>query len=99
MRSRSPSMASAGNLFGTTRTHQPGELPGASGGRYDSTSGGVIDSFPGQNGQFGLNAGLPVRSSPTLKSVGRLLRSVAITTHSLVTGSFRSWGIFAFSLL
>src|SRR5205085_2874561 len=93
VRSRSPSMPSAGNLFGTTRTHQPEALGAAPFGLYESTSGGVISSLPGQNGQLGLKTGFPCRSSPGLKSLGLRLRSEAIITHSLVTGSLRSCGI------
>ncbi len=51
LRSRFPSMRSAGNLFGTTRTSQPrwfGPLPLW---RTAMISGGVLLSFPSQNGQ------------------------------------------------
>jgi len=43
--------ASAGYLFGTTRTVQPGESGVPPSGRRASTSGGVSASFPPQNGQ------------------------------------------------
>src|SRR6185295_18651481 len=88
-RSSVPSTCSAGNMFGTTRTSHPGAFGDPPFWRYDRTSGGVIPSRPGQNGQC---------SRPTVadrsrrKSFGRFCRSVEIITHRPVTGSFRSSG-------
>src|SRR5215471_20960508 len=81
-------MPNTGNLFGTTRTRQPGssrppEL------RYESTSGGVLCSLPASNGQVvAVGGGTGWR----IKSVGRLARSVAIITHRPVIGSLRNSG-------
>src|SRR5580765_1924611 len=89
-RSSVPSTLSAGNLFGTTRTSQPGPFAPPPFGRYASTSGGVMSSRPGQNGQC---------SRPTIvgrsnrKSFGRFCRSVEMITQRPVMGSFRSSGI------
>src|SRR5882757_7354509 len=87
-----PSMPSAGNLLGTTRTVQPGPsftgvLPFAF-GRYARISGGVLFSLPEQNGQ---NPPLILTASRA-KSVGRLARSVEIMTHRPTIGSFLSSG-------
>src|SRR5208283_5877195 len=87
-RFRLPSMPSAGNLFETTRTVQPSELLEAPFGRYARTSGGVLLSLPGQNGQkppF-------IFTGSRLKSVGRLARSVDMMTHRPTIGSLRSSG-------
>src|SRR5438067_1692156 len=89
-RSSVPSTCSAGNLFGTTRTSHPGAFGAAPFWRYDSTSGGVSDSWPGQNGQC---------SRPTIaarskrKSFGRFSRCVEMITQRPVTGSLRNSGI------
>src|SRR3954451_11313811 len=93
-RSRLPSIISAGNLFGTTRTRHPGESFGAVGppaaeGRYPRISGGVFDSFPGQNGQ---NPPLILNDSRE-KSEGRRARSVEMITQRPVMGSLRRSGI------
>src|SRR5271157_2295749 len=87
-RFRLPSMPSAGNLLGTTRTVQPPELLEAPFGRYARTSEGVLLSLPGQNGQkppF-------IFTGSRLKSVGRLARSVEIMTHRPMIGSLRNSG-------
>src|SRR5208337_2560755 len=87
-RLRLPSMPSAGNLLGTTRTVQPSELLEAPFGRYARTSEGVLLSLPGQNGQkppF-------IFTGSRLKSVGRLERSVEMMTHRPTMGSLRSSG-------
>src|SRR5262249_26074588 len=89
-RSSDPSTCSAGNLFGTTRTSQPGEFGAPPFCRYDSTSGGVSDSWPGQNGHCSRPRTM-VRS--TRKSLGRFWRSVEMITQRPVTGSLRSSGI------
>src|SRR5208337_2488027 len=81
-------MPSAGNLLGTTRTVQPDVSRAAPLGRYASTSGGVLLSLPGQNGQ---NPPLFFTGS-RLKSVGRLERSVEMMTHRPTIGSLRSSG-------
>src|SRR3954463_1265791 len=93
-RSRLPSIISAGNLFGTTRTRHPGESFGAAGppaaeGRYPRISGGVFDSLPGQNGQ---NPPLILNDSRE-KSEGRRARSVEMITQRPVMGSLRRSGI------
>src|SRR4051812_33665459 len=93
-RSRLPSIISAGNLFGTTRTRHPGESFGAAGppaaeGRYPRISGGVFDSLPGQNGQ---NPPLILNDSRE-KSEGRRERSVEMMTQRPVMGSLRRSGI------
>ena len=46
--SSSPSIRSAGNLFGTTRTSQPGRFGGLPSGRSAQTSSGVRASCPAQ---------------------------------------------------
>src|SRR5271167_1126375 len=87
-RFRLPSIPSAGNLFGTTRTVQPSVSLEALLGRYARTSWGVLLSLPGQNGQkppF-------IFTGSRLKSVGRLARSVEIMTHRPTIGSFRNSG-------
>src|SRR3954469_7158411 len=93
-RSRLPSIISAGNLLGTTRTRHPGESFGAAGppaaeGRYPRISGGVFDSLPGQNGQ---NPPLILNDSRE-KSEGRRERSVEMMTQRPVMGSLRRSGI------
>src|SRR3989304_2647379 len=89
---RSPSTARAGNLLGTTRTHQPGPLRELPGLRKASTSGGVICSLPGQKGQLSLSP-WATGVCAAAKSLGLFARSVAMTTHSRVIGSLRNWGI------
>src|SRR3954470_8940197 len=93
-RSRLPSIISAGNLFGTTRTRHPGESFGAAGppaavGRYPKISGGVFDSLPGQNGQ---KPPLILNDSRE-KSEGRRARSGEMITQRPVMGSLRRSGI------
>src|SRR3954469_8947524 len=92
-RSRLPSIISAGNLLGTTRTRHPGESFGAAGppaaeGRYPRISGGVFDSLPGQNGQ---NPPLILNDSRE-KSEGRRERSVEMMTQPPAIGSLRRSG-------
>src|ERR1043166_6638233 len=89
-RSSWPSTRSAGNLFGTTRRSQPGAFGPLPFCRYARTSGGVIDSCPGQNGQ----CSRPMTSARcSTKSFGRFCRSVETTTQRPVIGSFLSSGI------
>src|SRR5215470_17435594 len=89
-RSSVPSTRSAGNRFGTTRRSQPGPFGPLPFCRYASTSGGVIDSCPGQNGQ----CSRPMTEPRCMtKSLGRFCRSVEITTQRPVMGSFLSSGI------
>src|SRR5262245_53893768 len=81
-------MRSAGNLFGTTRSDQPGSSRPVSGGRTATISGGVLSSLPGQN-----THGPPrVRTGSVLKSDGRRARSVEMITQRPTTGSLRSSG-------
>src|SRR6188474_3191564 len=89
-RSSSPSTCSAGNLFGTTRTSQPGPLAAPPLRRYDSTSRGVYSSWPSQKGHT-----MPSMGSrcSTRKASGRLRRSVEMITQRPVMGSLRSSGI------
>src|SRR5271166_6863532 len=87
-RFRLPSMPSAGNLLGTTRTVQPCASRPAPLGRYARTSGGVLPSLPGQNGQ---KPPFILTDSRT-KSVGRLERSVDMMTHRPTMGSLRNSG-------
>ena len=71
---------SAANLLPITRTcHAP--LPSAG---MRSTSGGVLFSFPGQNGQFSTCCGAVLGTRRETSSSGRLARSVAMMTHSFV---------------
>jgi len=70
----------AANLLGTTRTSQL-PLPGAA---TRNTSGGVDFSLPGQKGHLGSKLGRLRGARSTTMSLGRLARSVAIMTHSLV---------------
>src|SRR5881296_561859 len=88
--SSSPSIRSAGNLFGTTRTSHPGLFGALAAGRSAHTSSGVLDSWPAQNTQG------PRRRSGgfEMKSDGRRDRSVEMMTHRPTTGSRRSSGIF-----
>src|SRR6266850_171390 len=89
-RSSVPSTCSAGNLLGTTRRSHPGAFAPLPFCRYDSTSGGVIDSRPGQNGQ----CSRPSEAARSRrKSLGRFCRSVEIITHRPVIGSLRNSGI------
>src|SRR5215831_19958528 len=87
-RSRSPSIWRAGNLLGIARTLQPIVLGGVDSGRTAYTSGGVLSSFPGQNGQNPVLLG----TGTAVKLVGRRLRSVAMITQRPITGSLRSSG-------
>src|SRR5260370_24212894 len=57
------------------------------------TSGGVLPSFPGQNGQVSTNDGTTCAGRCVANSSGRLARSVAMMTHSLVKKFCRNWGI------
>src|SRR6266513_2586911 len=82
------SLDSAANLLGITRTAQGSPLVGAR-----ITSGGVLLSFPGQNGQLSTNAGIDSITRCVAKSSGRLARSVAMMTHSLVKKFWRNSGI------
>src|SRR6266496_3553305 len=86
-----PSIPSAGNLLGTTRTDQPGlffcALPFDS-GRYARTSEGVLLSLPGHSGQKPPFCVTLLRR----KSLGRLARSVEIMTQRPTTGSFLNSG-------
>ena len=89
LRSSSPSMRSAGNLFGTTRTSQPGRLGGPPPGRSARISGGVLLSFPSQKGQSA-PAGI---SAWRGKLAGARLRSEAMMTQRFWIGSCRSSGM------
>src|SRR5581483_10403619 len=89
-RSSIPSTCSAGNLFGTTRRSHPGPFGTPPFWRYESTSGGVSASCPGQNGHCS-RPRICARSNR--KSLGRFWRSVEMITHRPVTGSLRSCGI------
>src|SRR5208283_1406006 len=82
------SLDRAANLLGITRTSQD---PPFAGDRI--TSGGVLLSFPGQNGQLSTKAGTGSTTRCVAKSSGRLARSVAMMTHSLVKKFWRSSGI------
>src|SRR5688572_16332721 len=75
---------SAGYLFGMTRTDQPRPFGAPPPGRKARISGGVLSSCPSQNGQNALPAG---GSRSTSKSIGLPLRSEAMMTHLLETGS------------
>src|SRR5205085_1032700 len=87
-RSRFPSIPSAGYLFGTTRTDQPGLSRSPCPWRNARISGGVLASLPGQKGQ-----NPPFKTTVCrIKSLGRRARSVAIMTQRPVTGSFLSSG-------
>src|SRR5579864_1995612 len=85
-----PSMRSAGYLFGTTRTCQPGVSGAVPGRRIAAISGGVVASRPSQNGQ--LADGAASGSPPLAKSLGRAARSLAMITQRRVMGSLRSSG-------
>src|SRR6267142_709894 len=86
------SVRRAGNRLGTTRSVQPGPLPGAPLSRWTSSSGGVIASCPGQKGQpAGLSCSANVRTS----AFGRSARSGATITQRPTTGSLRSSGMAA----
>src|SRR5579862_2612006 len=85
-----PSMRSAGYLFGTTRTCQPGVSGAVPGRRIAAISGGVVVSRPSQNGQ--LADGAASGSPPLAKSLGRAARSFAMITQRRVMGSLRSSG-------
>src|SRR5688572_6304492 len=86
--SRSPSMRSAGNLFGTTRKDQPAELAGKPTARPARISGGVLSSLPAQNTQLGVRG----FTGSGVKSEGRRARSVEMITQRPTTGSLRSSG-------
>src|SRR3989449_6614109 len=87
--SRSPSILSAGNLFGTTRYVQPGPFGSLPGRRSAKISGGVWPSWPSQNA----HADTRGRTGSATKSDGRRARSVAMMTQRPTTGSLRSSGI------
>src|SRR5579884_158072 len=91
-RLRLPSIPSAGNLLGTTRTVHPEPSCPEPLGRYASTSEGVLFSLPAQNGQNPLFLGTGSRT----KSAGRLARSVEIMTHRPTMGSFLNSGTASF---
>jgi DNA-3-methyladenine glycosylase len=78
--------------LGTTLTRQPAEFGEVLAGRKAKISGGVLASRPGQKGQLAALSLLTVLGLPE-KSSGRLARSVAIITHSLVAMLYRSSGI------
>src|SRR5687768_15956354 len=79
--------AKAGNLLGTTRTCQPGRSGSLSASRSAHTSGGVMCSLPGQNGQPSGPRGAP--TSPRNAS-GRAARPAVIATQPPLIGSWRS---------
>src|SRR5689334_22877066 len=83
------SRESAANLLGITRTCQ-GSLPPEG---ILKISGGVLSSFPGQNGHVGTKAAVFRSGRREAISSGRLARSVAMMTHSLVAKFWRSSGI------
>src|SRR4029453_2732797 len=83
-RSGVPSIISAGNLFGMTRTFHPGVFGAVPERRTATISGGVLSSCPSQNGQKDPSAW---DSCDGTKSMGRRLRSVAMMTQVLETGS------------
>src|SRR6267154_3247320 len=83
------SRESAANLLGMTRTAQ-GSLLFVG---YRITSGGVLLSFPGQNGQLSTNEGTVCAGRCVANSSGRLARSVAMMTHSLVKKFCRNSGM------
>src|SRR2546428_1847684 len=87
--SRSPSILSAGNLFGTMRYVQPGPFGSLPGRRSAKISGGVWASWPSQNA----HADTRGRTGSATKSDGRRARSVAMMTQRPTTGSLRSSGI------
>src|SRR5262249_19013832 len=72
------------NLFGMTRTCQPGVFGAVPGRRTATISGGVLSSCPSQNGQKDPSGG---DSCVGTKSMGRRLRSVAMMTQVLEIGS------------
>src|SRR3984885_810359 len=83
------SCESAANLLGMTRTVQGS--PAFAGNRI--TSGGVLLSLPGQNGQLSTKDGTVCAGRCVASSSGRLARSVAMMTHSLVKKFWRSSGM------
>src|SRR5271163_2943694 len=83
------SFESAANLLGMTRTAQGS--PVFAGNRM--TSGGVLLSLPGQNGQVSTKDGTVCAGRCVASSSGRLARSVAMITHSLVKKFCRSSGM------
>src|SRR3954468_842075 len=91
LRVGSPSRDNAANLLGRTLTRQFPSPP-----FMRRISPGDICSFPGQNGQVGEYDGRGFTSRFVFSSSGRLARSVAITTHSLVKRFWRISGM-AFS--
>src|SRR2546428_3814829 len=88
--SRSPSILSAGNLFGTTRYVQPGPFGSLPGRRSAKISGGVWASWPSQNEHADTRGRT---GSVATKSDGRRARSVAMMTQRPPTGSLRSSGM------
>src|SRR5712691_4477462 len=83
-----PALDSAANLLGMTRTAQGSFIFAG----YRITSGGVLLSFPGQNGQLSTKDGTVCGGRCVANSSGRLARSVAIMTHSMVKKFCRSSG-------
>src|SRR5580700_8753689 len=83
------SLESGANLLGMTRTAQGS--PAFTGKRM--TSGGVLLSLPGQNGQASTKDGTVCPGRCVASSSGRLARSVAMMTHSLVKKFWRSSGM------
>src|ERR1017187_3594678 len=83
------SLDNAANLLGITRTAQGLLFAG-----YRSTSGGVLLSLPGQNGQLSTNSDIGCTTRCVARSSGRLARSVAMMTHSLVKKFWRSSGMY-----
>ncbi len=72
----------AGYLLGTTRARQPAESGADPDGRRASTSGGVCDSLPAQNGH---GAGAPPAPRAS-RSVGRAARPGAMIVSLPLTG-------------
>lgn|ERR1035437_4897867 len=86
----SPSILSAGNLFGTTLTAHPLVFGEDKSGLIAKISAGVLSSFPGQKGQkdfFAISTGV-------VKSAGLDFLSFAIITHLPIMGSFLSSDIY-----
>src|SRR5271169_2208472 len=83
-------LSSAANLLGMTRTAEGSRV--FTGNRM--ISGGVLLSLPGQNGQASTNDGTVCAGRCVANSSGRLARSVAMMTHSLVKKFWRSSNLF-----
>jgi len=84
-------MPSAGNLLGITRAPHPEEFASACSSDLSACiSGGVICSFPGQNGHVAV---LLFSRVSVIKLLGRLPRVVAIITQRPVMGSFLRSGM------